>query len=100
MAVALTDASSYAAMLAALATVLGALGGVVKLVLNAMSEQDARHDENIRTYQERQEKFLGNHMSGNTRALERVANQLEALNAEAERAHRHADENERDRRYR
>lgn len=55
--------------LGALAAVLAALGGVLKLVLDHLGRADARHEEALKVYQERQEKFLGNHMSGNTKAL-------------------------------
>lgn len=37
------------------------------------------------------ERFLGNHLSHIPKAMDRVADRLEALEAEAERAHRSAD---------
>lgn len=55
--------------LAAVTAVLGALAGVVKIVLDAMAKQDDKHTAAIEAMQARQEKFLGNHMSGNTKAL-------------------------------
>jgi hypothetical protein len=54
-----------------------------------------KHEEALERIQARQEKFLGNHMSGNTRAMESVAAQLKALTdgqaailSEAKRANR------------
>lgn len=55
--------------LASVAAVLAALGGVLKLVLDHLSRSDDKHEAALTAYQERQEKFLGNHMSGNTKAL-------------------------------
>ncbi len=54
----------------ALAAVLAALGGVLKLVLDHLARSNAAHQEALEEMQARQEKFLGNHMSGNTKALE------------------------------
>lgn len=76
--------------LAAIATVLAALGGVVKLVLDALAKADDRHNLTLERMaaqqaaaiveiQTRQEKFLGNHMSKNTAALEAVAKRLERV---------------------
>lgn len=76
--------------LAALAAVLAALGGVVKLVLDAMARQDDRHSKAMDQMAQRQEKFLGNHMSGITRALEDVAKEMHRLVNEATEAHREA----------
>lgn len=53
----------------ALTAVLAALGGVVKLVLDALAKQDERHNAAMEAMQKRNETFLGNHMSGNTKAL-------------------------------
>lgn len=90
----------------ALTAVLAALGGVVKLVLDALNKADERHNNTlskmqeqqtaaIKEMQERQEKFLGNHMSSNTKAMERVAEQLAALTQEAQSAHLRERERER-----
>jgi len=65
--------------LAAVATVLAAMGGVLKLVLDHLRRMDEKHDEALEKMQNRQETFLSNHMSGNTRALQNVAIKLEAL---------------------
>jgi hypothetical protein len=53
----------------ALAAVLAALGGVLKLVLDHLRKMTDQHTAAIDAMQARQETFLGNHMSGNTRAL-------------------------------
>lgn len=58
---------------------LGALTGAIKLVLDAQKNSEERHIQANAKLEERFEKFLGNHMSGNTRALERVADRLEAV---------------------
>jgi hypothetical protein len=65
--------------LGAVAAVPAAMGGVLKLVLDHLRRMDEKHTLAIEKMQERQEKFLGNHMSGNTRALENVARKLESL---------------------
>lgn len=106
----------YAVVLTAMATVLGAMAGILKVILGhlhasdaardqALADQDARHQVAIDAMQQRQEKFLGNHMSANTRAMERIVEKLEediemrqrgadrlaALEAEAAAAHRAAE---------
>lgn len=74
----------------ALTAVLAALGGVVKLVLDALNRADERHNttlkemaaqqnDAIKDMQARQEKFLGNHMSALTRSNENVAAVLDEL---------------------
>jgi uncharacterized protein YpuA (DUF1002 family) len=71
--------------LGALAAILAALGGVIKLVLDAMGKQTDKHIAAMREQELRQEKFLGNHMSGNTAALaalvEVVSELVEAVHA-------------------
>lgn len=69
--------------LAAIAAVLAALGGVVKLVLDANAKQAAAHTKAIEQMQDRQEKFLGNHMSANTKALNDLVVVIEQLVEEA-----------------
>lgn len=89
----LAEVPSFAPLAAATATVLAALGGILKVVLdnNARIEErqsteraaaEERHVLAVERVEARQEKFLGNHMSGNTRAMERVADKLEALTDE------------------
>lgn len=78
--------------LAAVATVLAALGGVIKLILDKLDKMEERHDQEMRqrdaTWQAAllehrvaTEKFLGNHMSGNTKALEALVTVVESLAA-------------------
>jgi len=62
-----------AAILAVIPAVIAAMGGVIKLVLNALDRVEAR-----------QEKFLGNHMSGNTKALSDLAQAIEKHTAKSE----------------
>lgn len=68
---------AYVPLAAATATVIAALGGVLKMVLDAAKGTEDRHTAAIERIEARQEKFLGNHMSTNTHALERVADRLE-----------------------
>ena len=63
------DVNVYTAIGAALAVVsTGAILRVVSIFLKHITASD-----------ERQEKFLGNHMSRNTQAMEAVAHRLESL---------------------
>lgn len=86
----LASINDIAPLAAATTAVLAALGGLLKVVLDALSKSEAthvaailaseqRHAEDVARVEARQEKFLGNHMSGNTRAMERVADKLEDL---------------------
>lgn len=59
---------------AALAAVIAALGAVLKLTLDALADQRRGF-----------EKFLGNHMSSNTRALQQMARSVEILTDRLER---------------
>lgn len=61
------------AFLAVIPAVIAAMGGVIKLVLNALDRIETR-----------QEKFLGNHMSSNTKALEDLASAVRAHTAKSE----------------
>lgn len=80
--------ASYAPLAAATATVIAALGGLLKIVLDSQDRSERRHIDAAAALvaqqaliaeklEARQEKFLGNHMSTNTRALEHVADRLE-----------------------
>ena len=62
-----------AALLAVIPAVIAAMGGVLKLVLNALDRVEAR-----------QEKFLGNHMSTNTKALQDLTSVITAHAAKSE----------------
>lgn len=73
--------------LAAIGTVLAAMGGVLKLVLDHLKRMDEAHNAAIKDLQRRQELFLGNHMSANTKAMQDVAQQLERLTDDARAAH-------------
>lgn len=65
----ISEVNVYTAIGAALAVVsTGAIMKVVSMFLKHITSSD-----------ERQEAFLGNHMSGNTKALEAVASRLENL---------------------
>lgn len=64
--------------IAALATVLTALGGVVKFVLDFASKQQERHTEVVAAQQASFEKFMGNHMSGFARVIEENSKAIEA----------------------
>jgi hypothetical protein len=55
--------------LAAVATVLAAMGGVLKLVLDHLRKMSDKHDATLEAMQKRQETFLGNHMSSNTATI-------------------------------
>lgn len=61
------------ALLAVIPAVIAAMGGVLKLVLNALDRVEAR-----------QEKFLGNHMSSHTRALEDLTTAIRNHEAKSE----------------
>lgn len=61
------------ALLAVIPAVIAAMGGVLKLVLNALDRVE-----------ERQEKFLGNHMSSNTKALADLASAIRNHEAKSE----------------
>ncbi len=76
--------------LAPVAVILAAMGGLLKVVLDYLSRLDARHDEAMRArdlqwqdalavHRAATEKFLGNHMSNNTRAMEENTKILVAL---------------------
>lgn len=58
--------------LGAVAAVLAALGGVLKLVLDHLRKSDEAHTAAIHTMQERQENFLSNHLSKNTNTIENL----------------------------
>lgn len=75
--------------LGAVAAVLAALGGVLKLVLDHLGRADARHEAALEQIQARQEKFLGNHMSGNTKAL---ADLTEVISELVDAVHERNDE--------
>jgi len=62
-----------AALLAVIPAVIAAMGGVLKLVLNALDRVEAR-----------QEKFLGNHMSTNTKALQDLTSAITSHAAKSE----------------
>ena len=61
------------ALLAVIPAVIAAMGGVIKLVLNALDRVEAR-----------QEKFLGNHMSSNTKALQDLTSAITSHAAKSE----------------
>lgn len=80
--------ASYAPLAAATATVIAAMGGLLKVVLDSMDRSERRADAAASALvaqqaliaeklEARQEKFLGNHMSANTHAMERVVDRLE-----------------------
>lgn len=73
---------------AALATVLVAMGGVLKLVLDALKKADERHEAAILALQQRNETFLGNHLSANTRALSSVESALAGVVKTVEQLHK------------
>jgi hypothetical protein len=58
--------------LAAVATVLAAMGGVLKLVLDHLRKMSDKHDAALEAIQKRQEAFLGNHMSSNTATVKNL----------------------------
>lgn len=62
-----------AALLAAIPAVIAAMGGIIKLVLNALDRVE-----------QRQETFLGNHMSGNTKALQDLTSAIQKHEAKSE----------------
>lgn len=72
-------------LIGGMTAVLGALAGVVKLVLDAQKATEERHIAANASQEERFEKFIGNHMSLNTRALERVADRLENIERKVDR---------------
>lgn len=72
-------------LIGGMTAVLGALAGVVKLVLDAQKATEERHIEANARQEERFEKFIGNHMSLNTRAMERVADRLENIERKVDR---------------
>ncbi len=61
------------AILAVIPAVIAAMAGVIKLVLNALDRVE-----------QRQEKFLGNHMSGNTKAMQDLAKSIDNHAAKSE----------------
>ena len=61
------------AFLAVIPAVIAAMGGVIKLVLNALDRIEAR-----------QEKFMSNHMSSHTRALEDLTSAIRSHEAKSE----------------
>lgn len=63
----------------ALAAILAALGGVIKIVLDSMARQTDKHIEAMERQEARQEKFLGNHMSSNTKALNDLVDVISQL---------------------
>lgn len=71
--------------LAAIGTVLAALGAVIKIVLDAIGKQDDRHSTAMTEQRAGFEKFLGNHMSKNTAALNDMAMAVKLLREEIER---------------
>lgn len=71
--------------LATIATVLAAMGGVLKLVLDALAKQRGEFTT-----------FLENHMSANTEVLAQVVDGMRELhndNLEAKKVLKHADKN-------
>ncbi len=61
------------AALAVIPAVIAAMAGVLKLVLNALDRVESR-----------QEKFLGNHMSAHTKALQDLTNAITHHEAKSE----------------
>lgn len=61
------------ATLAAIPAIILAMGGILKLVLNALDRVEAR-----------QEKFLSNHMSANTQAMEHLTSAIQRHEAKSE----------------
>lgn len=72
-------------LIGSMAAVLAALGGVVKIVLDFQRSSEERHIEANAKLEERFEKFIGQHLERNTRAQERVADRLAALEVEHNR---------------
>jgi len=64
--------------IAALATVLTALGGVVRYVLRFADKQQQRQIDAQAASQASFEKFMGNHMSGFARVIEQNSKAIEA----------------------
>jgi len=75
---------AFAAVIGAAAT---AVRSITKNFLAAGAAKDERFLGALEQSQARNEKFLGNHMSGNTRALESVATNLAVLNEHTDRLH-------------
>lgn len=57
------------AQLAPVAVVLGAMGAFLKLIFDHLRRESEKHDEEMKAQRKDFTRFLGNHMSRNTRAM-------------------------------
>lgn len=71
--------SAVAGIIVALGGLLVGVNKLVKYLLDFVKDTQERHEAFQAQQHAEWQRFIGNHMSSNTKAMERVADQLEAL---------------------